>query len=80
MGIALFALPAGILGSGFYEEFHKRREKDKPESQSLFKCTSIADEIKKAAELKDNRIITQLEFEEYTKQLLRLVDATQYVI
>ena len=78
MGIALFALPAGILGSGFYEEFQKRREKDAPASQSQFLCTSIADEIKKAAELRDSGIITLLEFEDYKKQLLRSVEATQY--
>jgi len=78
MGVALFALPAGILGAGFLEEFNKRREKDQPVSQSLFKCTSITDEIKKAAELRDNGIITELEFEDYKKQLLRSVDATQY--
>lgn len=78
MGIALFALPAGILGSGFYEEFHKQREKDRPISQAQFQCASIADEIKKAAELRDNRIITQLEFEDYKKQLLRSIDAMQY--
>jgi hypothetical protein len=40
-------------------------------------CASIANEIKKAAELRDNGIITQLEFEDYKKQLLRSVDATQ---
>jgi voltage-gated potassium channel len=28
LGIGLFALPAGILGSGFYEEFHHGRQKD----------------------------------------------------
>jgi voltage-gated potassium channel len=70
MGVALFALPAGILGSGFYEEYHKRRAKDKPVSQSPFQCTSIADEIEKAARLKDNGIITQQEFQDYKNQLL----------
>jgi len=71
MGVALFAIPAGILSFGFYEEFHKHQEKDKPASQSRFQCTGIADEIKKAAELRDSDILTQLEFEDYKKQLLR---------
>jgi voltage-gated potassium channel len=71
MGVALFAIPAGILSFGFYEEFHKHQEKDEPASQSRFQCTSIADEIKKAAELRDSDILTQLEFEDYKKQLLR---------
>jgi len=28
LGIGLFALPAGILGSGFFEEFHHRQQKE----------------------------------------------------
>ena len=29
LGIGLFALPAGILGSGFFEEFHHRQQGEK---------------------------------------------------
>jgi voltage-gated potassium channel len=29
MGIGIFALPAGIIASGFVEETQKRRKKDK---------------------------------------------------
>lgn len=39
MGVALFAIPAGILSFGFYEEFHTHQEKDKPASQPRFQCT-----------------------------------------
>jgi len=35
-----------------------------------FQCTGIADEIKKAAELRDSGIITQQEFQDYKNQLL----------
>ncbi|MGZ4885859.1 MAG: ion transporter [Halobacteriota archaeon] len=71
-GVAFVALPAGILGAGFVEEFQKRREKTQQQStEQPSHGVSVADEIRKFALLRDDGLITHDEFEEQKTWLLR---------
>ncbi|MGZ7111912.1 MAG: ion transporter [Halobacteriota archaeon] len=69
-GVALFALPAGILGSGFFEEVQRKRDAKDARTYRLSHGKSVADEIQKAVVLRDAGELTQDEFERYKKQLL----------
>lgn len=46
LGIGMFALPAGILGSGFVEEMHKRRAETKSEEAHMV-CPHCGGELEK---------------------------------
>ncbi|MGZ4852996.1 MAG: ion transporter [Halobacteriota archaeon] len=77
MGIALFALPAGILGSGFFDEIQRKREAETRCSETSTGCSnnhslgiSVADELQKAIVLRDAGELTQEEFGRYKKRLL----------
>jgi hypothetical protein len=78
MGIALFALPAGILGSGFFDEIQRKREARTGCSETSTGCTntpslsvSVADELQKAIALRDAGELTREEFERYKEKLLK---------
>ncbi|MGZ4891700.1 MAG: ion transporter [Halobacteriota archaeon] len=72
MGITLFALPAGILGSGFYDEVQKRRkEKSAAEETQPLLPQDIVAEIHKAGALKDANKLSDSEFEEIKRRLLQ---------
>ncbi|MGZ7179843.1 MAG: ion transporter [Halobacteriota archaeon] len=72
MGITLFALPAGILGSGFYDEVQKRRkEKSATQEPQPLSPQDVVNEINKAGALKDAGKLTRAEFEEIKKRLLQ---------
>ncbi|MGZ4904941.1 MAG: ion transporter [Halobacteriota archaeon] len=78
MGIALFALPAGILGSGFFDEIQRKREATGcSDTHPLTGCSntpslgvSVADELQKAIALRDAGELTREEFDRYKKKLL----------
>ncbi|MGZ4848974.1 MAG: ion transporter [Halobacteriota archaeon] len=71
IGVAFVALPAGIMGAGFVEEFHKLREKKQQTASKPSQSASVADEIRKFALLRDDGLITNDEFEEQKAWLLK---------
>ncbi|MGZ4847102.1 MAG: ion transporter [Halobacteriota archaeon] len=71
IGVAFVALPAGIMGAGFVEEFHKLREKKQQTTSKPSQSASVADEIRKFALLRDDGLITNDEFEEQKAWLLK---------
>ncbi len=70
-GVAFIALPAGILGAGFVEEFQKQRDEKQQTRQKSSQIASVADEIQKFALLRDDGLITNDEFEEQKNWLLK---------
>ncbi len=70
-GRAFVALPAGILGAGFVEEFQKLREKKQQRMEYPPHSMSVADEIRKFALLRDDGIISNDQFEEQKSWLLK---------
>ncbi|MGZ4849376.1 MAG: ion transporter [Halobacteriota archaeon] len=71
IGVAFVALPAGIMGAGFVEEFQKLREKKQQTTQKSSLSGSVADEIRKFAALRDDGLITSDQFEEQKVWLLK---------
>ncbi|MGZ7188195.1 MAG: ion transporter [Halobacteriota archaeon] len=71
LGVAFVALPAGIMGAGFVEEFQKRRERKQPMTQEPSHSMSVADEVRKFALLRDDGLITSDQFEEQKVWLLK---------
>ena len=61
-GVAFIALPAGILGAGFIEEFEKMRNPSQTSNKNLSPSVSVADEIRKFISLRDEGHITDEEF------------------
>ncbi len=70
-GIAFIALPAGILGAGFLEEFQHRRSENSQTKSNSPQIISVADEIRKLVNLRDDGHITEEEFDEQKVQLLK---------
>ncbi len=70
IGVAFVALPAGIMGAGFVEEFQRRRE-EKQKTRHSSHSVSVPDEIRKFATLRDDGLITSDEFEEQKAWLLK---------
>ncbi len=70
-GVAFIALPAGILGAGFMEEFEKKRNPEYSTKLSQSAGISVADEIRKFAQLRDDALITDAEFAEQRTWLLQ---------
>lgn len=69
-GIAFIALPAGILGAGFLEEFQGRRnEKQKTMPTTASVC--VAAEIREFVRLREDGHITEDEFNEQKARLLK---------
>ena len=61
-GVAFIALPAGILGAGFIEEFEKIRNPSQKSKKQPSLSFSVADEIRKFVSLHDEGHITDEEF------------------
>lgn len=70
-GVAFIALPAGILGAGFIEEFQKLRDKKQGTTQNSTDSASVADEIRKFVSLRDDGHITDDEFNAQKARLLK---------
>jgi voltage-gated potassium channel len=70
-GIAFIALPAGILGAGFLEEFQHRRNENSQTKSNSPQNVSVADEIRKLVNLRDDGHITEEEFNEQKAQSLK---------
>jgi len=60
-GVAFIALPAGILGAGFMEEFEKMRDPIPTSKKKPSQSFSVADEIRKFVSLRDEGHITDEE-------------------
>ena len=69
-GVAFIALPAGILGAGFIEEFEKMRDPMQTSKKKLSNF-SVADEIRKFAKLRDDALISDAEFADQKAWLLQ---------
>lgn len=69
-GVAFIALPAGILGAGFIEEFEKMRNPSQTSNKNSSPSVSVADEIRKFVSLRDDGHITDEEFNAQKAQLL----------
>jgi voltage-gated potassium channel len=61
-GVAFIALPAGILGAGFIEEFEKMHDSMPTSKKKPSKSFSVADEIRKFVTLREEGHITDEEF------------------
>jgi voltage-gated potassium channel len=61
-GVAFIALPAGILGAGFIEEFEKMRDPSRTSKKNSSLSVSVADEIRKFVSLREEGHITDEEF------------------
>jgi voltage-gated potassium channel len=61
-GVAFIALPAGILGAGFIEEFEKMCDPSRTSKKNLSLSVSVADEIRKFVSLREEGHITDEEF------------------
>lgn len=70
-GVAFIALPAGILGAGFIEEFEKMREPMQTSKKNALPSFSVADEIRKFAKLRDDALISDAEFTDQKAWLLK---------
>ena len=73
-GIAFIALPAGILGAGFLEEFQNKRNKKQktmPTTASVSVSVSVAAEIREFVRLREDGHITEDEFKEQKAKLLK---------
>jgi voltage-gated potassium channel len=70
-GIAFIALPAGILGAGFIEELEKVRDPTSTSSKKSSQGMSVADEIRKFAQLRDDAIISDAESANQKEWLLK---------
>lgn len=70
-GVAFIALPAGILGAGFIEEFEKMRNPSQTSKKQPSPSISVADEIRKFAKLRDDALISDGEFAEQKAWLLQ---------
>ena len=62
IGVAFIALPTGILGAGFIEEFEKIRNPSQTSKKQSSLSFSVADEIRKFVSLHDEGHITDEEF------------------
>lgn len=71
-GIAFIALPAGILGAGFIEEFQSRRN-EKQKTMANATSLNVAAEIREFVRLRDDGHITEEECEEQKARLLKRV-------
>jgi voltage-gated potassium channel len=69
-GIAFIALPAGILGAGFLEEFQSRRN-EKQKTMPTTASVSVAAEIREFVRLREDGHITEDEFIEQKARLLK---------
>lgn len=56
-GVALIAVPAGILGSGFFEEFERKRDAKQNNVPPKRPDISIADETEKFGRLRDKGLL-----------------------
>ena len=65
IGIGVFALPTGIIASGFLEEIRLKRGSD----QSTI-LVSVSDELRKLRELRDDNTINEEEFEKLKRRLI----------
>ena len=65
IGIGIIALPTGIIASGFLEEIRLRKE-----CQLSSQVVPIADEIRKIYKLREEGIITEVEFEKLKQNLI----------
>jgi voltage-gated potassium channel len=70
-GVAFIALPAGILGAGFIEEFEKMRDQTETSKYKPAASLSVADEIRKFAQLREDALISDAEFAEQKTWLLK---------
>jgi len=69
-GVAFIALPAGILGAGFIEEFQRQRN-EKQKTMPTTASISVAAEIREFARLREEGHITEDEFKEQKAKLLK---------
>jgi len=69
-GIAFIALPAGILGAGFLEEFQSRRN-EKQKTMPITASVSVAAEIREFVRLREDGHITEDEFKGQKARLLK---------
>jgi len=69
-GIAFIALPAGILGAGFIEEFQRQRN-EKQKTMPTTASINVAAEIREFVSLRDDGHITEDEFNGQKARLLK---------
>ncbi len=79
VGVAIIALPSGIIAGGFMDEINKSQEPDDAEGSSgemdkdeseLLKRVDPLDRIEKLGELRDKGLLTDVEFETKKTELL----------
>ena len=68
LGIAMFAIPTGVLATGFMEEMQKAKSDD--ESEEVLSEKEIIDLLERLHGLREEGVLTEEEFQEHKKKLL----------